>query len=172
MVRLPGSPGSTHDPATEVLMPGAAGILCLFHLSITMTTRHRTSGVFNKSRDRSHTGAVSQATLLVLAHGRGWWPLAVGRSIRPLLGAVRFCPVCPSSSSRPAQAYCHGDGRGARVSKAWCAFPFQASAGLMFASIPLAKARHVIESKVRSEGPYRRHGYEIIFATCYFGYHL
>lgn len=88
-------------------------------------------------------GVIGQVALLFVAHSSGWGSA----------GAVRVCSTCPSSFSRPAQARCHGDGRGARAHKPWCAFPVQASAGLMFASMPLTKARHAVESRVNGEGP-------------------
>ena len=51
------------------------------------------------------------------------------------------------------------DGRGARMSKAKCVVFFQASAGVTFSNISLARVSHMVESRVRV-----RKFYKVLFA--------
>lgn len=68
-----------------------------------MTTKHQPSGVLSKSRGHSRKGAASQAALLVLAHPRGWEPLAAGGySSWPPLGPLGLAlGVPPSPADQP-----------------------------------------------------------------------
>lgn len=70
-----------------------------------MMTKHQPSGVLSKSWGHSHTGAASQAALLVLAHARGWGLLAAGgySSWPPLgpLGSAPCVPPSPADQPRP-----------------------------------------------------------------------
>lgn len=48
---------------------------------------------------------------------------------------------------------CHGHGRGTRACKHPCASHSILLAGVMFASVPLAKARYMSESRATCHGP-------------------